>query len=59
MKKVPGGVPAGVSVLPGAGVDDVRAIVDGVTIGVGLASLPPQAGVNAVMKSSPAAQAIK
>jgi hypothetical protein len=49
----PGGVPAGVNVLPGAGVGDARAIVDGVTIGVGLVSLPPQAGVSAATKSSP------
>jgi hypothetical protein len=37
----------------------VRVIVDGVTMGVGLASLPPQAGVSAATKSRPTAQAMK
>jgi hypothetical protein len=58
MKKVPGGVPAGVSVLPGAGIGDVRAIEDGVTIGLGPVSLP-QDDVSAPTNRSPAAQAMK
>jgi hypothetical protein len=45
-------------VLPGAGVGDVRAIVDGVTMGLGLALFPPQPCVSAATKSRPAPQAM-
>jgi hypothetical protein len=56
VKKVPGGVPAGVRVLPGAGVGAVRAIVEAVGVGVGLESLSLHEDVSPAMTATQTAE---